>query len=157
MVGSLLELMAQLDERDAVTVYHDGLVELLDQPEFASVERARAIVEVLERPQVLRELLPACPSGDGIQILIGSENRWDWMKECAVVLARYGDANEITGVVGVLGPLRLAYGIAIPSVRYVARIMTELLDDLGGASAGPALDDRPRATAGPERRTHSEG
>ena len=137
VVGSLLELMAHLDQRDAVTVYHDGLVELLDQPEFASVERARAIVEVLERPQVLRELLPSVPQDDGIRILIGSENRWDWMKECAVVLARYGDVNEITGVVGVLGPLRLAYGIAIPSVRYVSRIMTELLDEVGGASPGP--------------------
>ncbi len=131
LVDSLLELMAEIDARETVTVYHDGLVELLDQPEFATVERARAIVEVLERPQVLRELLPGVPANDGIQILIGSENRWDWMKECAVVLARYGDANEVTGVVGVLGPLRLPYGVAVPSVRYIARIMTELLDDFG--------------------------
>ena len=59
--------MAHLDQRDAITVYHDGLVELLDQPEFASVERARAIVEVLERPQVLRELIPSVPQDDGIR------------------------------------------------------------------------------------------
>src|SRR3712207_7751194 len=57
------------------TVYHDGLAELLDQPELASVERARAIVEVLERPQVLRELIPSVPQDDGIRILIGSEDR----------------------------------------------------------------------------------
>jgi heat-inducible transcriptional repressor len=147
VIDALLELMSQLDQRDAVTVYHDGLVELLDQPEFASLERARAIVEVLERPQVLRELLPGVPHGDGIQILIGSENRWGWMKECAVVLARYGDSDEVTGVVGVLGPLRLPYGIAIPSVRYIARIMTELLDDFGGATPPP--DSAPRATVRP--------
>ncbi|MGH2351311.1 MAG: heat-inducible transcriptional repressor HrcA [Chloroflexota bacterium] len=134
VVDALLELMAQIDARDAVTVYHDGLVELLDQPEFSTMERARAIVEVLERPQVLRELLPGVPTDDGIQIIIGSENRWDWMKECAVVLARYGAAGDVTGVVGVLGPLRLSYGVAVPSVRYVARIMTELLGDLGGAA-----------------------
>ncbi|MDQ3700836.1 MAG: heat-inducible transcriptional repressor HrcA [Chloroflexota bacterium] len=135
LVDSLRELMAEIDARDTVTVYHDGLVELLDQPEFASVERARAIVEVLERPQVLRELLPGVGADDGIQILIGSENRWDWMKECAVVLARYGDVNDVTGVIGVLGPLRLPYGVAVPSVRYVARIMTELLDDFGGSAS----------------------
>jgi heat-inducible transcriptional repressor len=136
VVRALLELMAQLDNRDAVTVYHDGLVELLDQPEFASLERARAIVEVLERPQVLRELLPGVPQGDGIQILIGSENRWEWMRECAFVISRYGEAGDVTGVVGILGPLRLPYGIAIPSVRYIARIMTELLDDIGGSGPG---------------------
>ena len=127
----VLSLMAQIDAREAVSVYHDGLVELLDQPEFARVERARAIVEVLERPQTLRELLPSVPADDGIRILIGSENRWDWMKECAFVLARYGAAGDVTGVVGVLGPLRLSYSVAVPAVRYVSRIMTELLGDTG--------------------------
>ena len=131
----VLSLMAQIDAREAVSVYHDGLVELLDQPEFARVERARAIVEVLERPQTLRELLPSVPSDDGIRILIGSENRWDWMKECAFVLARYGAAGDVTGVVGVLGPLRLSYSVAVPAVRYVSRIMTELLGDTGASRA----------------------
>jgi heat-inducible transcriptional repressor len=124
--------MAQIDALDAVTVYHDGLVELLDQPEFARVERARAIVEVLERPQTLRELLPSMPVESGVQILIGSENRREWMRECAFVLARYGEAGDVTGVVGILGPLRLSYSVAVPAVRYVARIMTELLGDTSG-------------------------
>jgi heat-inducible transcriptional repressor len=113
-------------------------VQLLDQPEFARMERARAIVEVLERPQTLRELFPEVPQSDGVQVLIGSENRWAWMRECAVVLARYGAAGEITGVVGVLGPLRLAYGVAVPAVRYVSGIMTELLGDPTGTVAVPA-------------------
>jgi heat-inducible transcriptional repressor len=151
LVDSLQQLLEQIDARDTVVMYHDGLVELLDQPEFASVERARAIVEVLERPQVLRELLPGVPANDGIQILIGSENRWDWMKECAVVLARYGDANELTGVVGVLGPLRLSYGIAIPSVRYIARIMTELVDEFGGVAGSGLGGVTPRPGAGRRR------
>ena len=139
LVDALLDLMAQIDARDLVTVYHDGLAELLDLPEFSRLERARPIVEVLERPQTLRELLPEVPGGGAVQVLIGSENRWTWMKECAVVLARYGAAGELTGVVGVLGPLRLSYPIAVPAVRYVAGIMTELLGDLaGGASAAPA-------------------
>ena len=129
---AVLTLMAQIDAREAVNVYHDGLVELLDQPEFARMERARAIVEVLERPQTLRELLPTMPSQDGIQILIGSENRWDWMKECAFVLARYGGEGEVTGVVGVLGPLRLSYSVAVPAVRYVSRIMTQILGETSG-------------------------
>lgn len=128
---AVLGLMAEIDRREGVSVYHDGLVELLDQPEFARLERARAIVEVLERPQTLRELLPSVPAGEGIQILIGSENHWDWMKECAFVLARYGAAGDVTGVVGVIGPLRLSYSVAVPVVRYVSNIMTELLGETG--------------------------
>jgi heat-inducible transcriptional repressor len=137
---SVLFLMAQIDARESMSVYHDGLVELLDQPEFSRLERARAIVEVLERPQTLRELLPSMSATNGIQILIGSDNRWDWMKECAFVLARYGGEGEVTGVIGVLGPLRLSYGLAVPAVRYVAQIMTELLGD-AGARIGVPIDD----------------
>jgi heat-inducible transcriptional repressor len=128
---AVLVLMAQIDQREAINVYHDGIVALLDQPEFARAERARAIVEVLERPQTLRELFPTVPANDTIQILIGSENRWDWMKECAFVLARYGAAGDTTGVVGVIGPLRLSYAVAVPAVRYVSKIMTELLGETG--------------------------
>ena len=139
--SALLDLMGQIDVRDAVNVYHDGVVELLDQPEFARRERARAIVEVLERPQALRELLPEVPDAQGVQILIGSENRWDWMRECAVVLTRYGEAGALTGVVGIVGPLRLPYYVAVPAVRYVSHIMTELLADLGHV-AGEGANDR---------------
>jgi heat-inducible transcriptional repressor len=131
--AAALELMAQIDARDAVNVYHYGVVDLLDQPEFARRERARAIVEVLERPQTLRELLPEVPDATGVQVLIGTENRWDWMRECAVVLSRYGESGTLTGVVGVVGPLRMPYNVAIPSVRYVSNLMTELLGDLGKA------------------------
>jgi heat-inducible transcriptional repressor len=139
---AVLQLMAQIDARDAVSVYHDGLVALLDQPEFARIDRARAIVEVLERPQTLRELLPDVPADAGIQVLIGSENRWGWMRECAFVLTRYGAAGELAGVVGVLGPLRLAYDVAIPSVRYISQIMTELLGETtAGARHGMGLDE----------------
>ena len=126
MRAALLDLMVQIDVRDMVNVYHDGVVELLDQPEFAQRERARAIVEVLERPHALRELLPEVPEAEGVQILIGTENRWDWMRECAVVLTRYGEVGALTGVVGVVGPLRLPYYVAVPAVRYVSHIMTEL-------------------------------
>jgi heat-inducible transcriptional repressor len=138
VLRSLLELMEEIDTRSGVTVYHDGLVDLLDQPEFARADRARAIVEVLEQPHVLRALLPEVPETEGVQVLIGSENRWEWMRECSVVLARYGASGELTGVVGVLGPIRLSYNIAVPSVRYVARIMSELLSDLarGAPAAG---------------------
>ena len=135
--AALMDLMAQIDVRDAVNVYHDGIVDLLDQPEFARRERARAIVEVLERPQALRELLPEVPNAEGVQILIGSENRWDWMRDCAVVLTRYGEQGALTGMIGVVGPLRLPYYVAVPAVRYVSNIMTELLGDLSRAAGQP--------------------
>jgi heat-inducible transcriptional repressor len=152
VLDALVDLMTQIDVRDSVTLYHDGLGVLLDQPEFARVERARVIVEVLERPHALRELLPAVPPSAGVQIIIGSENRWEWMRECAFVLTRYGPAGAMTGIVGVLGPLRLPYSVAVPAVRYVSSIMTELLCEVAGAppatGMAPPLRSSWEATSG---------
>jgi heat-inducible transcriptional repressor len=148
VLDALLQLMEQIDARDAVDVYHAGLVELLEQPEFARVERARTIVEVLERPHTLRALLPTVPEA-GVRVLIGSDNRWDWMRECAIVLARYGATGDVSGVIGVLGPLRLPYAVAIPAVRYVSQLMTELLEGALSVSADPASSIM-RGSTGPK-------
>ncbi len=128
-------IVKEIDSRET-PVYHSGLVELLDQPEFARSDRARAIVELLERPQTLRDVLmpgsdadlpAALVDSNPVHVVIGSENRWDWMRECAVVTSQYGLFGELTGFIGVLGPVRFPYGVAVPAVRYIARLMTEVL------------------------------
>ena len=144
IVTQIANIVKQVDTRES-DVYHAGLVELLDKPEFARNDRARAIVELLERPQALRDLL--LPSIDGIpvdpvevgtvHVVIGRENRWDWMRECSVVMAHYGTAGDSFGFIGVLGPSRFPYAVAVPAVRFVARLMTEVLHHDWGA--GPSL------------------
>ena len=134
VVSQITNVVKEVDARDS-DVYHAGLVELLDQPEFARNDRARAIVELLERPQALRDLLlPTVDSVVGepaevgtVHVVIGRENRWDWMRECSVVMAHYGTAGESFGFIGVLGPSRFPYAVAVPAVRFVARLMTEVL------------------------------
>jgi heat-inducible transcriptional repressor len=134
VASQVVGMVKQVDTRDS-EVYYAGLVELLCQPEFARNDRARAIVELIERPQALRDLL--LPTVDGmpgepvevgtVHVVIGRENRWDWMRECSVVMAHYGTAGESFGFIGVLGPSRFPYAVAVPAVRFVARLMTEVL------------------------------
>jgi heat-inducible transcriptional repressor len=134
VVAQIASIVKEVDSRSS-DVYHAGLVELLDQPEFARNDRARAIVELLERPQALRDLLlptvepmPGEPVEIGtVHVVIGRENRWDWMRECSVVMTHYGTAGETFGFIGVLGPSRFPYAVAVPAVRFVARLMTEVL------------------------------
>lgn len=144
VVEQVSRIVKEIESRDSA-VYHAGLVELLDQPEFARSDRSRAIVELLERPQALRDLLLPV-TGDGttggvqigtVHVVIGRENRWEWMRECAVVVARYGIAGDSFGLVGVLGPSRFPYAAAVPAVRLVAHLMTEVLhhDWAAGATA----------------------
>jgi heat-inducible transcriptional repressor len=87
---------------------------------------------VLEERAYLEEFLAKAisPHVGGIQVVIGGENSWQELKDCSMVLARYGVAGYATGAMGVLGPQRMAYGRAISTVRYVAGLMSDLMYEI---------------------------
>jgi heat-inducible transcriptional repressor len=108
-------------------VFRDGVREVLSQPEFARSERILDLVDVLEQ-RTLSSAIPIRQLGeDGISVVIGSENRNEAMRECSIVLARYGTGGGPTGVVAVLGPTRMRYGRTISTVRYLADVLGDLI------------------------------
>jgi heat-inducible transcriptional repressor len=75
-------------------------------------------------------VLPQLTSGGGVQVFIGDENPADALRRFGVVMATYGVDGEVTGILGVLGPTRMPYWRSISSVRYMARLMSDLMEDL---------------------------
>jgi len=128
----LLHLMRQQDELNASEVYHNGLIYMLEQPEFDSRERAYRLLELLEQRSLLCNILPQALDRDGVQIFIGSENPWTELREYSLILSRYGISDEMLGVLGVLGPTRFPYARAISSVRHMARVLSALIQDIYG-------------------------
>jgi heat-inducible transcriptional repressor len=129
LLGTVIELMEQ--EAGAVgEVFRDGVREVLSQPEFARSERILDLIDVLEQ----RTLSNAIPirqiSADGISVVIGSENSHEAMRDCSIVLARYGTEGGASGVVAVLGPTRMRYARTIPAVRYLASVLGDLMAQL---------------------------
>ena len=114
-------------------VYRDGLSHVLSEPEFAEVEVARNALRILEERSLLEDLLSRTvlpTSVSGVQVLIGGEGTWEELRDCSMVLARYGAPGLATGAVGVLGPIRMAYGHTISTVRFVAGLLSDLVVDL---------------------------
>jgi heat-inducible transcriptional repressor len=68
----------------------------------------------------------------GVQIIIGGEGKWEELSDVSIVLARYGIDDTVTGAMGVLGPVRMAYGRTVSIVRYVSQLMSDLISDLYG-------------------------
>lgn len=114
-------------------VYRDGLSHVLAEPEFAEVDVARKALRILEERPLLEDLLSrtvmATEMG-GVQVLIGGEGTWEELRECSMVLARYGAPGLATGTLGVLGPIRMPYGRTISTVRFVAGLLSDLVADL---------------------------
>lgn len=125
------EVVAQLlEEADSVIVedvFTDGIVNVLEQPEFAEGSKLRAILEVLQRTDFLEQLMPVVTRHGGVHVIIGHENPNDAMQDVSLVFAPYGAPDRALGLLGVLGPTRMPYPRAIPTVRYLATLMNELI------------------------------
>jgi len=113
-------------------VRHSGLEHVLSQPEFSDAAEAQDLLALLGGGSFLRAMLPRLEEGPGVQVFIGQENPADELRRLGVVVSTYGVDGEVVGVLGVVGPTRMAYDRSISSVRYVARLMSDLMADLRG-------------------------
>ena len=121
----------ELFERGAETlVLHDGVRNLLRQPEFAEASRLGQVLEVLEETRYLATLLQELVAESEMQIVIGSENQTSQLRSCTVVLTTYGPTRRIRGVLGVLGPTRMDYGQVVGRLQAVARSASERMGEV---------------------------
>ncbi len=113
-------------------IYTDGLTNVLSDPEFAESDDARRALKIFEERSTLQDLLARTTINSnvgGLQVLIGGEGEWEELRQCSIVLARYGVPGLATGMLGVLGPMRMSYARAIPTVRYVAGLLSDMVND----------------------------
>jgi heat-inducible transcriptional repressor len=117
-------------------IYTDGRTNLLAEPEFAESDDARRALKLFEERSTLSDLLARTSTGSsvgGLQVLIGGEGGWEELRQCSMVLARYGVPGLATGMLGVLGPMRMSYARTIPTVRFVAGLLSDLVtENIGG-------------------------
>ncbi len=121
------DLMRRVDGRPSDQVYRAGLTQVLEAPEFAEGESARQIVQVLEERSLIESILASLPDVNTVQVIIGGEGRWHALRDISLVLSRYGVREGATGLLGVVGPIRMPYDRAISAVRYVSALMSDLL------------------------------
>ena len=132
VIRAVMQIM-QAEEEEAYEDPHvDGLRHILNQPEFTSSGRIVEIVEVLEQKSLLKSILPRVLTGEGLRVVIGHENQQDAMRDCSVIITRYGIPGEASGAIGVLGPTRMQYDRAIPTVCFLSTVMSELVGEIYG-------------------------
>lgn len=125
--------MSQVSTDITGEVYMDGLMNVLGEPEFADVEDARRALRVLEERSLLRELLTRSSvlsdHADDVQVLIGGEGIGDELRQCSLILARYGSPGMAMGALGVLGPMRMSYGRSISMVRFLSELLSDMVNE----------------------------
>ncbi|HEY8498588.1 MAG TPA: heat-inducible transcriptional repressor HrcA [Limnochordales bacterium] len=125
----LMELLGQGQEGEQA--YLDGMPFLLEQPEFRDVERTRQVLDRLQEPQTLVEVMMGGDVGD-VSVVIGREQPVSELQRCSVVLAPYGPGDRPVGVIGLIGPTRMDYRLTVAAVRAMAEMLSETLERLPG-------------------------
>ncbi len=128
----VLQDMNRGEQRLSGEIYLDGLTNVLSEPEFLESDDARRAVRLFEERALLQDLLSRIMANShvgGVQVVIGGEGKWEELKQCSVVLARYGIAGIATGALGVFGPMRMAYSRTIPTVRFMADLLSGLVSE----------------------------
>ncbi len=120
-VASLvLDVLRQADHRPISDIYRDGLVNILDD------EGTRHAIRLLEEQTLLASVLAEqeVQGNEGVQVVIGGDGRWEELRDCTMILSRYGVTDTFSGTVAVVGPTRMPYDRNVAAVRYVADLMS---------------------------------
>jgi heat-inducible transcriptional repressor len=104
-----------------------GQTNLMDFDELAQMESLRSLFNAFTEKQEILHLLDRSLEASGVQIFIGEESGYTTLKDCSVITAPYQIESEVVGVLGVIGPTRMAYDRVIPIVDLTAKLFGSAL------------------------------
>jgi len=134
-IEQVLLVMRSDGAGEDMVVVHDGVRNLLRQPEFGDVVRLRQVLDIVEEERALGQLLSSLDLGkavQGVHVVIGAENEVEQLRGCSLVLTTYRAGDAARGTIGVLGPTRMRYSQVSPRVRYVSQRVGQALERLLG-------------------------
>ena len=105
-----------------------GQTNLMEFQELCDIDKLRKLFDAFNAKRDMLHLLDQCIHSDGIQIFIGDESGYQMLDECSMVTAPYSVDGKILGVLGVIGPTRMAYDRVIPIVDATARLLGAALN-----------------------------
>ncbi len=105
-----------------------GQTELMQYADLSDLETLRHLFEAFNHKRDLLHLFDQCLHAEGVQIFIGKESGFESLESCSVVTAPYSVEGRVLGVLGVIGPTRMAYDRVIPVVDVTARLLAAALN-----------------------------
>jgi len=105
-----------------------GETNLMGAAAMSNVERLRRLFEAFNEKRDFLNLLDHSLKAEGVQIFIGHESGYQVLDDCSVITAPYASGDSVMGVLGVIGPTRMAYERVIPIVDMTAKLLGAALN-----------------------------
>jgi heat-inducible transcriptional repressor len=129
VLAQISAMLRQFESAEQVEIRHSGLEHMVGQPDVADLD-LQMMMSLVSSGGLMSALLPQISSAGDVQVFIGSDDLPHGLQRFGVVLSPYGIEDVMTGVLGVLGPTRMSYWRTISTVRYMARLMSDLMAEL---------------------------
>lgn len=120
---NVAERVFQGEQSDRMEFVMAGETNLMGAGELSSVDKLRRLFEAFNEKRDILNLLDHSLRADGVQIFIGQESGYRILDDVSMVTAPYSADNEVVGVIGVIGPTRMAYERVIPIVDLTAKLL----------------------------------
>jgi len=130
LTDCLIKIMQAEDELEYEEPYLNGWHFMLNQPEFTRSRRMLALMELVEQRNLLSTIVPHHLPCQGVQVIIGKENKAEVIQDFSVVISQYGLPREAVGTIGVIGPTRMPYARAISAISYLSSVLSRLVAEL---------------------------
>ncbi len=109
------------DQRPSRPYVVSGESNLVDA--LTNTKAVRDLFDAFAQKSAMVHLLDRCLNTEGIQLFIGAESGDRMFEECSLITAPYEVNGRVAGVIGVIGPTRMAYQKVIPIVDVTARML----------------------------------
>ena len=128
LLASSVELAEQAFAPGRDDVVLAGQTRLMGLQELADLDRLRALFEAFAEKRELLQLLERTAKAPGMRVFIGEETGLAPLEGMSLVTAPYGHEGRMLGVLGVIGPSRMAYERVIPVVEAAASALGAALN-----------------------------
>ncbi|OED38723.1 heat-inducible transcriptional repressor HrcA [Chromatiales bacterium (ex Bugula neritina AB1)] len=125
MAGRVFENDDNNEEEDVIVA---GQTNLMNFSELSDMANLRDLFDAFAHKRDIYHLLERCISADGVQIFIGQESGYDVLDMCSLVTSSYKVDGEVVGILGVVGPTRMAYDRVVPVVDMTSKLLSAALN-----------------------------
>lgn len=128
MIDTITFAQRALDAESSSGFVMTGETKLMNYDELSDINKLRKLFEAFSQQREILGLLDRSIAADGVQIFIGEESGCQMLDSCSIVTAPYKVNNDVVGVLGVIGPTRMAYERVVPIVDITAKLVGAALN-----------------------------
>ena len=125
LAGRVFDNDEQTSDEDVIV---EGQTNLMNFSELSDREHLRDLFEAFSQKRDMYHVLERCISAEGVQIFIGQESGYGVLDMCSLVTTSYKVDGEVVGILGVVGPTRMAYDRVVPVVDVTSRLLSAALN-----------------------------